>query len=355
MLSFQAPALYQTPKCFVAHGIMPHLDPNQPPSKGKLWATFLGQDFISRVDLIIPQDVFELVQAKLLQDEAIPKFTRIVMSLQDVLSADFLTKYVKEGNVSMLSEGRLGIDNVFTLRKGVLTMYLDRETYERAGLVGKPHGVKGKRGLKPRWIVEIDLTASSMVPGKKGFDRIIYASKNALNQQLTWLMCNSSSTVPVDDLLQKHSPTNIKANVRINQDINAKVPGLAPPITTDPSAKDDFEYFTTDLYEWLSLVRMQSPRILANDQIDPYLSRYQVPEGSQNAKLCKVSWQGFFSSSWSHKTLMDMITVLPPKTWFSFSTSTFPKGLAGDNSECTVLRIPNTRGEFLLWEVKSHE
>lgn len=33
----------------------------------------------------------------------------------------------------------------------MLTMHLDKETYERAGLVGKPHGVKGKRGLKPRW------------------------------------------------------------------------------------------------------------------------------------------------------------------------------------------------------------
>lgn len=30
-------------------------------------------------------------------------------------------------------------------------MYLDKETYERAGLVGKPYGVKGHRGLKPRW------------------------------------------------------------------------------------------------------------------------------------------------------------------------------------------------------------
>lgn len=51
----------------------------------------------------------------------------------------------------MLSEGRRGIDNVFALRNGVLTMFLDKETYERAGLVGNPHGVKGKRGLKPRW------------------------------------------------------------------------------------------------------------------------------------------------------------------------------------------------------------
>jgi ribonucleases P/MRP protein subunit RPP40 len=34
---------------------------------------------------------------------------------------------------------------------GTLTMYLERETYERTGLVGKPYGVKGDRGTKPRW------------------------------------------------------------------------------------------------------------------------------------------------------------------------------------------------------------
>jgi len=69
----------------------------------------------------------------------------------------------------MLSQGRIGIDDVYSLRdgepptpvsrfrlldadvSGVLTMFLDREAYERAGLVGKPHGVKGDRGLKPRW------------------------------------------------------------------------------------------------------------------------------------------------------------------------------------------------------------
>lgn len=78
----------------------------------------------------------------------------------------------------MLSEGRSDSDNVVSLKEGkwplviyfnvtyikknhvidsgfvilgVLTMYLEKETYERAGLVGKTHGVKGKRGLKPRW------------------------------------------------------------------------------------------------------------------------------------------------------------------------------------------------------------
>ena len=67
----------------------------------------------------------------------------------------------------MLSEGRRGVDKVYSLKDGkpqylnsrtlidrqlgILTLYLDKESYERAGLVGRPDGVKGKRGTRPRW------------------------------------------------------------------------------------------------------------------------------------------------------------------------------------------------------------
>jgi ribonuclease P/MRP protein subunit RPP40 len=90
-------------------------------------------------------------------------------------------------------------------------MYLDKEAYERCGLVGKPYGSKGKRGLKPRWsklsslmgdpvsdgpftVVELDLTISAMSPGKKGFERLMYACKNYLSNPVTWLFCNLTST-----------------------------------------------------------------------------------------------------------------------------------------------------------------
>lgn len=116
----------------------------------------------------------------------------------------------------------------------------------------------------------------------------------------------------------------------------------------------EFEDFATELYEWLSLVRLQSPRIRVGDQIDPYLSRYQLPEGSQG-KICMISWQGFLAPSWTRQTLIDIITTLPPKAWFSLSTTTLSAGLAGNNSECTFLRLPDASGEFLLWEVKGHE
>lgn len=34
---------------------------------------------------------------------------------------------------------------------GILTLSLDKESYERAGLVGKPDGVEGARGTRARW------------------------------------------------------------------------------------------------------------------------------------------------------------------------------------------------------------
>ncbi|KAK4155005.1 ribonuclease P 40kDa subunit-domain-containing protein [Chaetomidium leptoderma] len=356
MLSFNQPAVYQSSNCYVTYGILPHLDPKQLPSKSKPWTTLTSQDFVHKADLIIPQEMLELVQEKLLGDKLAPTFKRVVISLHDILSGEFFTEYIKKGDVLMLSEGRRGIDNVLSLRGGTLTMFLGKEAYERAGLVGKPHGVKGKRGLKPRWIVEFDLTSPSMFPGKKGFDRLIYASNNAFAEPITWLFCNVSSTTPDPDPLSRHFATNYTANPGLSQGIDAVIPKLSPDVDfIASSGKEDFEDFSTNLYEWLSLVRLQSPRIQVGDKIDPYLSRYQVPDSDTEGKICKISWQGFLAPSWCRQILIGVITALPSKTWFSFSTTTFSKGLAGDNAECTILRPPNSSGEYLMWEVKGHE
>ena len=102
-------------------------------------------------------------------------------------------------------------------------MFVDKETYERAGLVGKPHGAKGKRGLKPRWgtqrsfllsivvmylagfvlthadlVIEIDLRSPAMFPSKKGYDRLVQACNKVFDAPVTWLFCNlaASSTAP---------------------------------------------------------------------------------------------------------------------------------------------------------------
>lgn len=138
---------------------------------------------------MLPQELGEIVQRELARVAA-PVYARVTLPLGALLEGAFFTRYVKEGDVIMLSEGVRGVDDVYSLRDGVLTLALGKEAYERAGLVGRPDGAKGGRGARARWLVEINLRLPSMLHGRKGFDRIVHACKTVLKEDVTWLFCN---------------------------------------------------------------------------------------------------------------------------------------------------------------------
>ena len=54
--------------------------------------------------------------------------------------------------------------------------------------------LNGKRILTHIIVVEIELRLPSMLHGKKGFDRILYAFKNVLNKPVKWLFCDLGLT-----------------------------------------------------------------------------------------------------------------------------------------------------------------
>ncbi|KAI1817893.1 ribonuclease P 40kDa subunit [Poronia punctata] len=310
------------------------------------------------VDLILPAELLQLVQEKLLDDETrVLQYHRVIMTLGQVLEGDFFTQYIKIGNIMMLSEGKVGINNVFSIKNGTLTMYIDKETYERAGLVGKPHGAKGGRGTKPRWVVEYDLRSPAALHGKKGFDRLVYACKNALNAPTTWLFC-SLSGAPNPDPLAKHFPTKYTSKPVMSK-IEATIPPLAiPPAILKDGNREDLDEYATEAYEWLSLVRLESPRVEVGDTIDPYLSSYVVPGDAsehQKGELCKISWRGFIPPRWAADTLAALINTLPQKTWFSISATPFTSVTIGHGADCTFMRPPSSPGEYVLWEIKGHE
>ncbi|KAH6609855.1 hypothetical protein Trco_003201 [Trichoderma cornu-damae] len=352
----QAPSIYQSPKCFVTYGTMGHVDPKQIPGKGKPWTAISELDFIHKVDLIIPQDVYEIVVQKVVERHS-PAYYRVVMTLSQVLETKFLTQYIKlVGNIAMLSEGKATTESLFTLREGNLDLYLDRETYERAGLEGKPYGIKGDRGSKPRWKVSYNLREESMLHGRKRFDRLAYACKNVLSQPMTWLVCSASSPAPSFDLLESLNAMKITASPRLVADTGIpQIPLSIPPIILAQGDREALEYSATEMYEWLSLVRLESPRVVAGDAIDPYLSRYSPPEAditTAQTQVCKLSWQGFLSSSWLRGLFVDIVTSCPLQSWFALSGTTFSRNILGGCNELSFLRLQESSGEFLLWETK---
>ncbi|KAE9376771.1 ribonuclease P 40kDa subunit [Stipitochalara longipes BDJ] len=351
MLDFPAGTKTE-PKCNVTHGMMGHLDPKQPPVKRKPFAAILNHGFVQKVELILPEELYEIIKANISSVFVKPVYSRVILPLKALVDGEFFNEYIKKGNILMLSEGRAGVDNMYSLKEGILTLHLDKESYERAGLVGKPEGIKGKRGTKPRWIVEINLRLPSMLHGKKGFDRIVYAFKNVLTTPVTWLFHDLRATAITPDPLETYFPIKRTVSPELSQPIQVQMPSLKPPVEVDPSYGANFEDYAVDIHEWLSLVLLESPRIYFDDKIDPYLSRY-VPPGDSftNSKLVKLTWQGFISPSWAHKTYVQMLFTIPQDAWFAYCVVGFGDGPLGESKSCTILKLPDAPKEFVSWEV----
>jgi ribonuclease P/MRP protein subunit RPP40 len=137
-----------------------------------------------------------------------------------------------------------------------------------------------------------------------------------------------------------------------------QIPRLQPLEEQTDEAGEYFNDFAIDIYEWLSLISLNSPRVDANDRIDPFLSRYSPPSpdvpDTQIESLVKVSWEGFFPGSWAYQALVQVLLAAPSKFWFSYAVSGFNDSISKGSRDCTILKTSGPSREFLLWEVEQN-
>ena len=153
-------------------------------------------------------------------------------------------------------------------------------------------------------VIEIELRKPSMLHGKKGFERLIYAAKNVLNQSMVWLFCDLNSNKGPDggSAIGKHHPTIMEGNPTDSSFQHVLTPPFSQifsdfnTATVSDTVNAEAAY---EITEWLGLVLLQSPRVLRGDNIDSYLSRYVLPEGSiQVSSVRIINWQGLISARW---------------------------------------------------------
>ena len=110
--------------------------------------------------------------------------------------------------------------------------------------------------------------------------------------------------------------------------------------------------FEEQLLEWLGLVLLDSPRVSVNDEIDPYLCRYNIP-GIQEVQgkhdiavqtLYHMQWKGLAPSSFVLRMLLE-VKKISKKEWFALNASTF------GGSSYVILCQSNR--EALTWEVEA--
>lgn len=154
------------------------------------------------------------------------------------------------------------------------------------------------------------------------------------------------------DPLNAHFPVRKTITPDISQALKANVPSLKPPTNINPAYGTEFEDFAVDMYEWLSMVLLESPRIDPDDQIDPFLCRYSPPGDSYDpGSLMKISWKGFMSSNWVQKIFIEILQLLPRNVWFAYNVASFSTDMLAEGNCTMVLKLPDGHNEYVLWEI----
>ncbi|KAL4862705.1 hypothetical protein BDV12DRAFT_39363 [Aspergillus spectabilis] len=352
MFELEEDASSRREKCYTTVGqLPPFIDPKQPPLKKAPFSAILSQPFVHSVEVIMPKDVYSTVESSLDSKLQKLRYARLSMSLSSLVEGGFFNTYIKTGNILMISEGRSGLDNVYTLRDGVLKLELGKEDYEKTGLTGKPIRTGGKKHAKERFLIELNLRLPSMLHGKKGFQRIEWAFKNVLNKPVTWLFfdlgTDSSSIAEDDPFLKGNNPEVIHCQPLRRTHENITTPSFQDLKITSETTESDLRDISYEISEWLALISIGSQRVYADDDIDPYLCRYDAPEIGNTgiSDLVSLKWPGFIPPKWILQLFIMLFRETAPRVhkspaWFALSATGLGRDAIEGKDGYTILALP---------------
>ncbi|EXJ77447.1 hypothetical protein A1O3_09673 [Capronia epimyces CBS 606.96] len=334
LFPFAAASPAPTPKLHVTSGLLPpYVSASQAPTRKSPWRTVRDVGFIRSATVALPDELCHIIWQSVEAAVRKVRYVKVIMKLEDVLDGEFFTEYIKRGNVLMLSEGEPGVDNVFSLKDGILRLNLAKEVYERTGLPGTPVRSGGRKHVKSSYVVEYNLRLPSMLHGKKGFERLVWAAKNVLNSSLQWLFLdlNDDHAADVKGPIITHHPTimhdvaptvkkipnalipstlTTTTNIMTPSTLTERTRSHPPPPTATSSSvpPEELQETMLDLFEYVDMLSLASPRVQATDHVDPFISRYQVPDVSGRGytsnetraqqPVTVMTWTGLISAQW---------------------------------------------------------
>jgi ribonuclease P/MRP protein subunit RPP40 len=184
-----------------------------------------------------------------------------------------------------------------------------------------------------------------MLRGKRGFDKIVWAAQNVLNQALNWefldikdprtgmwrhllrfrfvTMVDPAVEAQVDSspILQHHPvlhdilpSTQLLNDVLIPESLT-DTSKIIPPSSNMTFPTEDVRESVYELLEYVDLLQLKSPRVESTDQTDAFISRYSVPgtlgekeDEAQDVRVLK--WEGLIPVQWMLTLLNELMYVV---------------------------------------------
>ncbi|ETN45391.1 uncharacterized protein HMPREF1541_09222 [Cyphellophora europaea CBS 101466] len=309
------PSSHPTPKLHLTNGTLPpYISANHPPTQKPPFRQVHDSPFVATTTLLLPDDLYAslIFSPKFPPALLRPRHAKLHLSLLDILSEPVLTHIQTPGtHLLLLSEGTPGVDDMYSLRDGVLRLDLGRERYERVGLQGRAVAGGGRKHVKERYVVEADLRGLGMRAGKKGFERWRWAAREILTERRTWLGLVGMGGEEGEGVLEGLGAEwrEGEGEGRVERDVRVPVGLLTGKRSLGNLEVDEEDVW--GLVEWADLVALGSPRVKDSDRVDEFVSRYELPEKESSdtvvGKVRILRWTGLLSSQWVLSLLMELV------------------------------------------------
>ncbi|KAI5831596.1 hypothetical protein K523DRAFT_300063 [Schizophyllum commune Tattone D] len=128
-----------------------------------------------------------------------------------------------------------------------------------------------------------------------------------------------------------------------------------PGEKTDDDEEEDWHHRMNNLFEWVGLAALSSPRLSIHDRSDPYIAIYEPPEASLVGNATHLRWRGLLSPAFL-KSILDVVlgTWLVSDDPANFMAITVQPSLQApigrlakqpNSMPSNALRVPRSDGE----------
>lgn len=181
--------------------------------------------------------------------------------------------------------------------------------------------------------VELNLRLPAMVRGKKGFERVLRAFAEILNDTKAWLFYNVKSPGDFTGSVAAFQPV-VKTIIPSFE----RIDNVQTPEFLGCTYADDHEAYL-EIVEWIGMLMLGSERVKKGDKIDSYLSRYAPPAARstdasthEDHSVSLNHWQGFIHAHFVRGVLIELLEEHRRIPWFALTMHAF------DNRSYTILK-----------------
>ncbi|KAH9946493.1 ribonuclease P 40kDa subunit-domain-containing protein [Amylocystis lapponica] len=266
------------------------------PNDTKLQQLASTHPFTQQLDVVFPSSA--TLESVLQRSES--EYWACKSSLSAFLESAkaFVSRYAMDSIITALGMPGPDSEDVWSLdTRGLLTLAVTKDTYERLGLVGQRMPWKA---CDDTFIIHISLheeVPHDTKPTKK-WHRLGSKQKDALRawdaRRGPWhIMYNYQNQAHIATGIEGSAARGVKPSMRKAAGIHVPGVRLRPrPHEDEPDAVDDWDEYMSSLFEWVGMVCMGAQRLEASDRADPYLAVYTPPAGSHVGNITHMRWTG---------------------------------------------------------------